>query len=323
MCTALRIVNDGLYFGRNLDLDQSYGEKICILPRNFPIPFCRMGIYHQHYAIIGMAVVAEGIPLFYDGTNEQGLCMAGLNFPGNAWYPAEAAGKDNVSPFELIPWILSQCSTVAEARQLLARINLAAIPYSHAVPLSPLHWIISDREGSIVVESTIDGFHVYENPANVLTNNPPLPYQLFHLNNFRSVSPATPENRFAPQLDLDVYAQGLGGLGLPGDVSSMSRFVRAAFLTSNCVCEPADTVGQFFHLLGNVEMPRGICRTDTGVWDITVYSSCIHADTGRYYYSTYNNRQISCIDMSRENLDGNKLLTFPLKQEQQIFWQNK
>ncbi len=321
MCTAIHIQD---CFGRNLDLDRSYGEKICILPRNAPYGFRRMGTRNSHYAIIGMAVVVAGVPLFYDGANEKGLCMAGLNFPGNACYPPEQPGQDNVPPFELIPWVLCQCQSVEEARRLLERCNLAEIPFSDSVPLMPLHWMISDKENSLVVESTVDGLHLYDNPAQVLANNPPFPFQIFHLNNYRGLSPATPENTFSPQLDLQVYCQGLGGVGLPGDLSSMSRFVRGAFHLGNSRSgkEEREQVNQFFHLLSTVEMPRGSCKTDAGDYDITVYSACIHQPTGRYYYTTYDNRQISCVDLNKENLEGNRLLTFELETVQRIFRQN-
>ncbi len=324
MCTALSLCAKDHYFGRNLDLDCSYGEQVCILPRRFPLTFRRVAAMADHYAMIGMAIVAGGEPLYYDAANEQGLAMAGLNFPGNAHYHPEKPDCDNVTPFEFIPWILGQCSTVAQARRLLERINLVDIPFSAQIPLSPLHWIISDREASIVVESMADGLHIYDDPAKVLTNNPPFPYQLFNLNNFRGLSASTPPNCFSDQLELGVYCQGLGGLGLPGDLSSMSRFVRIAFNAQNSVCEgdEAASVGQFFHLLGSVEMPKGCCRTDSGVWDITVYSSCINTSKGLYYYTTYGNRQLNCVDLRKADLEGDQLSVFRLAEAQAISYQN-
>lgn len=322
MCTALSFL--GRYFGRNLDLEGSYGEKVCILPRNAPFAFRRVKGPERHYAMIGMAVVTEGVPLYYDALNEAGLCMAGLNFPGNAHYHPEVEGKDNVTPYEIIPWILGQCATVQQAKEMLERMNVADIPFSDRIPLATLHWMISGRDGSLVVESMADGLHVYENPAKVMTNNPPFPYQLFNLNNYRSLSAFTPENRLSGELELDVYCQGLGGLGLPGDLSSMSRFVRAAFHCHKAVCEEGESsaVSQVFHILGAVEMPRGSCRGDNGQTDLTVYSCCMAADTGRYYYTTYDNRQISCVDMNREDLEGAALAVFELRKEQSICWQN-
>ncbi len=315
MCTALRF---GRLFGRNLDLDRSLGEEICILPRQFPLKFRHEGLLEHHYAMIGMAVMAEGVPLYYDACNEEGLAMAGLNFPGNACYFPEAPGKDNVAAFEFIPWILGRCANLGEARALLARLNLTDTPFHPMLPPSPLHWMIADREGSLVVESTAEGLQVYENPADVLTNNPAFPYHLFQLNNYRHLSVDTPPNTFGTELE--VYCQGLGGIGLPGDVSSMSRFVRMAFLSKNA--EAADGLSQFFHLLDSVKMIRGCCRTGEGTWDYTVYSACMDTLAGKYYYTTDGNRQISCVDMSRADLDGAAVTAIPPVREQQIRRQN-
>ncbi len=323
MCTALSFTKGNHYFGRNLDLEGSYGEKVCILPRNAPIAYRHVDAIERHYAMIGMAVVVDGMPLYYDAANERGLCMAGLNFPGNACYHPRQVGKDNVAPFEIIPWILGQCGDIGEARERLNRMNLVNTPYSEQIPLATLHWIISDRERSLVVESTAEGLQVYEDPVRVLTNNPPFPYHLFNLNNYRALSSSTPENHLAEDVSLDVYCQGLGGLGLPGDLSSMSRFVRAVFHSqmSQCREEEGSCVSQCFHLMGAVEMPKGSCRVEKGA-DYTVYSCCISADTGRYYYTTYDNRQITCVDLNRENLEGTALTVFPVVKEQNIFFQN-
>ncbi len=318
MCTALRIRNGDLYFGRTLDLDCSYGEEVCVMPRNFPWEFRKMGTMASHYALIGMATVVNGLPLYYDAANEFGLCMAGLNFPGNAHYPPETEGKDNVSPFAFIPWILGQCKTLSEARALLDRINLVNIPFHEQLPLSPLHWMLCDGSGAIVVESLADGLHIYDNPVGVMTNNPPFPYQLQNLQKYRNLSVSTPKCTFGTELP--VHCQGLGGVGLPGDVSSMSRFVRAAFhgLNSRCEGGEAEKVEQFFHALGSVEMVRGLCLTDGGHWDITVYTGCINASLGRYYYTSYNNRRITCVDMHRCDLDGSTVARYPVRTQADI-----
>ncbi len=271
-----------------------------------------------------MAMVLGGVPLFYDGTNEHGLSMAGLNFPGNAFYAPPAEGKDNITPFEFIPWILGKCRNVREAREFVGRINLVNIPFSENVPLSPLHFIISDRDASIVVESMKDGLHVHDDPAGVLTNNPPFEYQLFNLNNYRNLSVENGENSFSGGLMLDKYCQGLGAIGLPGDVSSMSRFVRIAFGRENSVSATDETssVSQFFHLLSSVAMCRGLCKTDAGEWDITVYSSCVNTDKGIYYYTTYDNSRIAAVDMHKTDLDGNALVRFPLVTGDEILRMN-
>ncbi len=315
MCTALTLTTRDHYFGRTLDLDCSYGEEVVVLPRRFPLTFRQMGALDAHHALIGMAAVVSGVPLFYDAANEHGLSMAGLNFPGNAFYPPQRAGKDNVAPFEFIPWILGQCKTVQEARALLDRINLVNLPFSPQLPLSPLHWILADRDSCIVVESMADGLHIHDNPAGVMTNNPPFEFQMMNLANYRSLSAANGANSAFPALPLREYCQGLGGLGLPGDVSSMSRFVRIAFGRANSACEDTEaaSVSQFFHLLGSVEMVRGVCRVPSGHHDITVYTACINAARGLYYYTTYSNQRIRFVDMHRENLCGEALARYPLR----------
>lgn len=324
MCTAASYRTKDLYFGRNLDYEFSYGDEVTITPRNYPFTFRRAGEMRTHYAMIGMAYVAEEYPLYYDAVNEKGLCIAGLNFVGNAACQSETDGKDNISVFELIPWLLGQCADLNEVRVLLAKLNLVDIPFNAQLPTAKLHWLITDRTGSITVEAVADGLHVYENPVEVLTNNPPFPQQMAMLANYRALSPRTPKNTFAPGVDLPELSRGMGGIGLPGDLSSQSRFVRAAFTKLNSVSGDSEneSVSQFFHILGSVEQQRGCCELESGKYEITLYSSCCNADRGIYYYTTYNNSCITAVDMHRENLDGSALISYPLTDEQQINWMN-
>ena len=326
MCTAATYKAKDHYFGRNLDLEYSYHETVTITPRKFPFHFRKVQSLATHYAIIGMAYVTDDYPLYYDATNEKGLSMAGLNFPGNADYKEMAEEKDNVTPFEFIPWILGQCATVAQARLLLERMNLVKINYSEALPLSPLHWIISDREESITVESVKEGLKVYDNPVGILTNNPTFDYHMFNLNNYMQLTKGTPKNSFAKDSDLQLktYSRGMGALGLPGDSSSMSRFVKASFIKLNSLsgdCEE-ESVSQFFHILKSVEMQRGCVELAKDVYEFTRYSSCCNTDRGIYYYTTYDNSQICAVNMHKENLDGCKLICYPLKKKQNIMFQN-
>ncbi len=324
MCTAISFKTHNHYFGRTLDLDRSYGEEVCVMPRNFVIDFRKAGKMPSHYAMIGMVTVVSGIPLFYDASNEYGLCVAGLNFPENAYYSPIHDGKDNISPFEFIPWILGKCKNVTEARLLLDNINLADIAFNKQFPNSPLHWMISDSTSSIIVEAMKDGLHVHNNPVNVLTNNPPFEYQLENLKNYQHLRIDNKEIKKEENLDCSYYCQGLGAIGLPGDVSSMSRFVRAAFTLENSACKDDEisSVTQFFHILDSVKMVRGTCKTDEDTWDITGYSACINTDRGLYYYTTYDNRRISCIDMHKTDLNSDKAARFPLAITQSINYQN-
>lgn len=324
MCTAISYKTKDHYFGRNLDLEISYQETIVIMPRKFPFLFRKVDALEKAYAMIGMATVVENYPLFYEATNEKGLSMAGLNFPDSADYKAEQEGKDNIAPFEFIPWILGQCATVYEARKLLEKINLINENFSRELPLTPLHWMISDKEESIVVESVKEGLKIFDNPMGVLTNNPPFDYQVVNLNNYMNLSAQMPVNRFSDKLSLVTYSRGMGAMGLPGDLSSVSRFVRAAFVKLNSVSGDSETesLSQFFHILASVAQQRGCVRLENGAYEITRYSSCCNTDRGIYYYTTYENSRISGVDMFEENLDGEKLIQYPLVQEQSIYMQN-
>ena len=324
MCTAATYKTKDFYFGRTLDYEFSYGDEVTITPRNFEFKFREVDDIKSHYAIIGMAFVTEDYPLYYDAINEKGLAIAGLNFVGNAHYKEKQEGKDNVAQFELIPWILSQCSNVNEARNLIEKMNVLNTPFSDKLPLASLHWIISDSTQSITVESVIDGIKIYDNPVGVLTNNPPFDKQMFYLNNYMHLSNKSPENTFSSRLDLKNYSRGMGAIGLPGDLSSQSRFVRTAFVKMNSVSGDGEleSVSQFFHILNSVDQQRGCCDLGDNKYEITIYTSCCNATKGIYYYTTYDNHQITAVNMNKENLEWNKLIRYPLIKEEQIKLQN-
>ncbi len=318
MCTAISYTTKNHYFGRNLDLEYSYNETVTITPRNYPFRFRRVGELPNHYAMIGMAYVQDGYPLYYDATNEKGLSMAGLLFAGNAYYSKEEAeGRECVSPFEFIPWILGQCENVKDTKQKLERLQLVEIHFSEELKLTPLHWMIADKESCIVVEATNEGLQIYENPVKVLTNNPPFPYQMMNLNNYRGLSRKDVSCSFAEGVELAQYSRGMGAMGLPGDLSSVSRFVRATFhrLNSVAVEGEVESVHQFFHLLGSVEMPKGSVELEGGALDFTIYSSCCNTDKGIYYYKTYENSRIIGVDMYKEDLEENIVFSYPLVKE--------
>ncbi|MBQ6815818.1 MAG: choloylglycine hydrolase, partial [Clostridia bacterium] len=288
MCTAITYKTNHHYFGRNLDLEYHFNETVTITPRNYTFRFRKMGEIKHHFAIIGMAYVFADYPLYYDATNEKGLSVAALNFPKNAHYSPYCLDKDNITPFELIPWVLSQCATVYEAQKLLNRINLLNQSFSEELPLSPLHWIISDSRRSITLEPLKSGIKIVSNPVGVLTNNPPFNYQLFNLNNYMSLTNAQPKSTFLGSnkaLKLEKYSRGMGAMGLPGDFSSASRFIKATFVKMNSVPHntEAESINQFFHILKSVEMPKGCLKLKKELYAFTIYSSCCNTDLGIYY----------------------------------------
>ena len=325
MCTSLTFQTSDFYFGRNLDLEYNFGEKIVITPRQYPFVFKFAGTHSEHYAMIGTAQITDGCPLYAEAVNEKGLCLAALNFPGNAVYTeTPESGKTNLAPFELFGFLLGTCATVKEAEEKLKAVCITHTAFKDGYPVAPLHWHIADKDQSLALECTKDGMHLYENPVGVLTNNPPFPFQLTNLQNYMHLTSNPPENRFAPALKLTPYGQGMGALGLPGDASPASRFVRAAFCKWNSELPSGEeaSVTQFFHILDNVAMVAGSVRTPENKFDRTTYSCCINASRGIYYYKTYNNNQISAVSMHKTDLDGCAPVVFEQVNRQQICYQN-
>ena len=324
MCTAATYQSRDFYMGRTLDYEFCYGDQITVTPRNYPFSFLHMPSLSHHYAMIGMACVMDDYPLYYEAFNEKGLGIAGLNFVGNAVYFDPKPEKDNIAQFELIPWILGTCASLAEAKESLSRINLISTPFKKNLPLAQLHWIIADEKEAITVESMKDGLKVHENPVGVLTNNPSFEQQMFQLNNYMHLSPRQPENHFSESLGLKTYSRGMGALGLPGDLSSASRFARVAFVKDHSFSGDSEeeSVSQFFHILGSVDQQRGCCEVEPGKYEISLYTSCCNCDKGIYYYTTYENHQISAVDMHDEDLDGTVPVRYPVLQGEKICMQN-
>ena len=307
MCTA--VFCEG-YFGRNLDLEFSYGEAVTVTPRNFPFSFCHGRDMEQHFAMIGMAYAKGDFPLYYEATNEYGLSMAGLRFRDNCVYHPAVKGKINVASFELIPFLLGQCKTVDDAKELLLNMNITPDGISDELPPTPLHWMIADNNSCLTVESVEEGLEIYENPVGVLTNNPPFPVQLWNLNRYMGVTAKPPKNQFASHLPLVPDSIGMGGMGLPGDFSSSSRFVRVAFVKNNGIFtgEEGERVNQFFHILDSVAQYKGCVQVGEADYEITRYSSCCNLQTGMYYYTTYEDRRIRGVGLFDVDYQGDTLI---------------
>lgn len=325
MCTSIIFSPKDHYFGRNLDLEISFGQEVVVTPRNYEFKFRKMPSLKNHYALVGIALVNDDYPLYFDAANEKGLGMAGLNYPDNAYYPEFKKGKDNVSPFEFIPWVLGQCANLNEAKKLIAKINLIKINFSEKFQLSPLHWLVADKSGqSIVVESDKDGLHIYNNPVGALTNNPSFPYQMMNLNNYADVSPAMPKNNFSKQVEMNGYSRGLGSRNLPGGMDAESRFVRVVFNKYNApVADNEDeNVINYFHILHSVEQQKGLDEVAPKQFEYTIYSDGTNLEKGIFYYTSYDNKQINAIDMHKEDLDSQKLITYPMLTKADIAYQN-
>lgn len=324
MCTCMVMGKENGFFGRTLDYECRFGESVAVTPRNYPFSFKNSPAVRTRYAMIGMATVMKDYPLYAEAVNEKGVAMAGLNFPGSAVYFEPADGKLNLASYELLPWFLGQYETAAQIRECLTGLVITNAAFSESVPPARLHWMICDKEECFVLEQTQEGLRWYDNPVGVMTNNPPFPYQMMNLRNYLNLTPNDPVNRFSDRLSLLPYGRGMGAIGLPGDCSPESRFVRAAFnkLHSEYADDAVSSVTQFFHVLDSVSLVRGATITEDGKPDVTNYSCCMDTVTGTYYYKTYNNNQITAVKMTEKEKNAARLTNIPLVEEQQIRYVN-
>lgn len=291
MCTAISYINGGHYFGRTLDHHTEFGQEAVVMPRGFALAGT------PHYAVCGMAKVEDGYPLFFDGMNEKGLCMAGLNFKDSAFYVKPREKVRCIAQYELIPRLLSECADVKEAVSYLKQSVITDTAFSDKLAPAPLHWLIADGEKCVTVEAVKTGVFIYPNDTGVLTNEPPFEQQLDNLEGYSHLTPDSPDGE----------SLGLGGVGLPGDLSSRSRFVRAVFMKNNSVSD--DGLCQFFHIADTVKQIRGCCRVGDG-YEYTQYICCMEADRGIYHYKTYQSPEIKSIDMHRVNLNSASIYRF-------------
>jgi choloylglycine hydrolase len=306
MCTAICLNGCA---GRNLDIEKGYSDALIITPRKYVLPFRKTDNIEEHFAFIGVGTVSRGYPLYYDAANEHGLYMAGLNYVGNAKYHAPKDEQVNLAPYELVPYILSTCKDTYDAEHRLRKINLVDIPFSRELPSAELHFIVADKNRALTVEPDAGGLNIYENKLGVLANNPSFPIQMHNLNNYASLTNEPIKNHFPDSISFNEYSKGMGALGLPGDLSSESRFVRAAFHKLNYV-ENGD-ITDIFHLLSTVAMPRGSIKLGDE-YEITAYTSAVNLASLVYYYKTYGSVSLCSASLFNENLSSPSLVSYPL-----------
>ncbi|RSX56010.1 choloylglycine hydrolase [Bifidobacterium dolichotidis] len=296
MCTGVSFVDPegNLYFGRNLDWTVDYGEKVTYTPANYEFK-TRFGAPDQKRAILGMGITCEGLPLYFDCVNEDGLACGGLNFPGYAQYEeGPVDGKTNVAAYEFPLWITRNFTTVAEVKEALKDVAIVAVQIAPQFPVSMLHWFITDNKQSIVVEYMADGMHVYDNPVDVMTNQPTFAYHLENLRNYMNVKPEFPATVKWDKMELTPWGSGTSMFGIPGDYSSPSRFVRAAYANAHYPAQEGEAanVNRLFKTLQNSAFILGGAEVSTGHYEYTIYSSCYSTRTKTYYYTTYENSAV-------------------------------
>ena len=299
MCTCLSLRGDHLYFARNMDLDCDFARTAVRAPRAFPLAGRR-----RHYAVAGVAQVREGIPYFAEGLNERGLYVAGLYFP-DAVYAAKG-----MAPHVFMTSALALCASASEAARLLTNTDISGEGVDGPAP--PLHWMLADRKRTLVVERRAEGLFVHENAFGVLTNSPPFPFHADNMRQYMGLSASSPACGWHP---LTPFGVGFGGIGLPGDGSPASRFVRAAFLRANA---KGASLFDVFGILRSLAFPAGLARTERGE-ERTLYSSVADADDGIFYYATDAHPRPCAVRLSGRE-EGNSLAVFPFpKAEPPLF----
>ncbi len=312
MCTSIFDNKYGHFFGRTLDLEFSYGEEVVKTKKGKELLFLYEGKMNSKFSFLGMAHKArreeggEEIPLYYDGMNESGLCAAALNFPKFAVYNEKRDKCRNLASYEVIPYILSNCGNIDCVKKLLSSANITTDAFSDGLPPTPLHWMVADRDGAIVIEQSAKGLDIYENTVGVMTNAPTFDYHMIRLSDYVALTPNPPQNNLCPHAELPHYSRGLGATGLPGDFSSVSRFIRAAFVKNHTLLpsealfereEKTAEIDRFFHVMSSVTVPLGCIITNEDKPVCTVYTSACDMDNLTYNYFTYSNRQIKIVSL--------------------------
>ncbi len=324
MCTAIFENTAGHFLSRTLDVEITGRETITATPKKFEFKFLYEKTNKKHYAMIGMAYVKNSYPLYYDAVNEKGLAAAGLNFSGPAVYKKASDGKINIVSFELIPYILSKCKNISDAERLLKDINITDDSFSPDLPAAHLHWIISDAEACITVECTARGLQIHKNHVGVLSNCPEFAFHIKNLGNYLSLSPNIPSNTFAPQINIEKSSHGIGSLGLPGDFSSPSRFVRALFVKSHTTAgkDQLENISRQFHILSAVSQTKGLVLSKDEKAIYTHYNVCMDMKTQNYYLKSYSNNRIQAVKLNTLPLDSSELISFTPDRTEDIVYLN-
>ncbi len=312
MCTGVRFndENGNMFFGRNLDWSVGYGQKIVVTPKGYNYHSAFLGDMRPKHALIGMGIVAENTPLYFDCGNEAGLAIAGLNFPGYAEYAPDAVdGKTNVAAYEFPLWVAMNFETVDEVERALKDVAIVAKPISEQYPVSLLHWIIGDAKRSIVVEYTADGMQIFENDVDVLTNQPGYAWHKENLRNYMNLSSPQPEHVKWGKAEMKAFGFGSLMRGLPGDYYSPSRFVRVAYLNTHYPVKSTEeeNVSRLFHTLTGVAMIDGAAAMASGDFEKTVYTGGYSAATKTYYWNTYENPAIQKASLADYDVNGTEL----------------
>ena len=288
MCTAIFYKSSGSFFGRTLDHAHSYGEAPMIIRKGHSMKLKHAGDISFFGDAICIGISRGGFPLIFDGVNEFGVAVAGLNFPRSARFFEEKKGYLNLASYEVIPYILATARSTEQAYDILTRVNITPDKFDTDTAIATLHFMVADRSSSIIAEQTEDGMTVYKDIFGTLTNEPPYPKQCIFMNRYRGVSNTIGASSFIPSAPL---SHGEGSIGLPGDLSSPSRFARAAFgIRFATSSTKEEGLSAAMHILESVSVIKGTVA-DGGDDYKTRYVSIADIENVSYYYKRYNDIQ--------------------------------
>ncbi len=273
------------------------------------------------YASVGANGV--GLPVILDGLNEKGLAVGLFYFPTSAGYmpySASDAGK-TLAPWELGSWMLENFASVDEVKANIGKVVVPSVVLKEWGFAPEMHYVAQDSSGkSIVVEYTGGKLNVYDCPLGVITNSPAFDWQMTNLRNYVNFSFTNVPPVKLGTVVLQPFGQGTGMLGIPGDFTPPSRFVRAVAFSQGVLpsATGSDAVLEAFHILNNFDIPKGAAREREKdahgniQADYTLWTTANDLKAKRFYFRTYDNSQIRMVDLTKMNLDAKNIVTISM-----------
>ena len=329
-CTSIRLrAGDGtVVYARTMEFAVVLESDVIMVPRGYArtgtTPQGENGLkWTSKYASLGINT-GSGMPFLVDGVNEKGLAVGLLYFPGTVGYMKYSAGEASktIAPWEVGSWILENFATVEEVKQNIGSITVPAVVVKQLDFVPPLHYVVHDASGKSVVIEYVEGkLHVHDNVLGVMTNSPAFDWHMTNLRNYVNFSLVNVPPVKVGSITLTGLGQGTGMLGMPGDFTPPSRFVRAvAYSTSILPSKTGEeAVLQAFHILNNFDIPEGVAREEQRdahgnvIADRTMWTSASDLKARRYYFRTYDNSQIRSVDLMKMPLDATSITTFSMK----------
>tara|TARA_R110002095_G_scaffold211170_1_gene199068 strand:+ start:9732 stop:10805 length:1074 start_codon:yes stop_codon:yes gene_type:complete len=330
-CTGITIKpKDGsVIFGRTLEFAQDLHSNIIIVPRNKEFvgiaPNQKQGLrWNSQYGIVGMN--AFNLPIIADGINEKGLHVGIFYFPDYAKYQNVSTQEiaKTISPIQVPLYLLGSCMTVDDVAKQIKQIKVGNVLMEQMGGVPPFHYIASDASGKSIVLEYVNGkLNIHQNPLGVFTNSPTFDWHMTNLGNYVNLLTNNIAKIEIEGQTITGLGQGSGMLGLPGDFTPPSRFVRAvAFSASVFPVQTAhEGVLQVFHVLNQFDIPKGAARGDQNgktTADYTMWTAVSDLKNQLYYFRTYDDSTIRMVNLNSVDLNATEIKIISIQGEEQI-----